>query len=60
MCVDLSLYLLVGLLLGHVGRYKAGLARENMSVQIQRGNMITYRGDKNRLLVPLMDKAAIY
>lgn len=36
-----SLYLLVGLLLGHGGRYKAWLAREDMTIQIQWGDMIT-------------------
>lgn len=45
-CVCLSLYLLVGLLLGHCGRYEAWLARKDMTIQIQGWNMITYRGNK--------------
>ena len=40
-CVCVCVYLLVGLLLGHVGRYQAWLARKDMTIQIQRGDMIT-------------------
>lgn len=46
LCVCLSLYLLVGLLLGHCGRYEAWLTRKDMTIQIQGGNMITYRRDR--------------
>lgn len=46
--VFLSLYLLVGLLLGHGGRYEAWLARKDVAIQIQWGNMITYRRNRKQ------------
>lgn len=47
-CVNVYLYLLVGLLLGHGGRYKAWLAWKDVTIQIQRRNMITYRRDRKQ------------
>lgn len=57
--MDAYLYLLVGLLLGHVGGYKARLARKNVAIQIQRGNMITYEKGKPFSFVPLKDEAFV-
>lgn len=42
-CVCVCLYLLVGLLLGHRWRYEARLAGKHVTIQIQWGNMITYK-----------------
>lgn len=53
MSVYLSPYLLVCLLLGHSGRYEAWLAWKHMAIQIQWGNMITYRRDRKQQIFSL-------
>ena len=47
MC-GLFFYLCIGLLLGHGRRNKAWLAWKDMTIQIQRGNRITYIRDSNK------------
>lgn len=47
-------YLLVGLLLRHCGRYKAWLAGKNMTIQVQRGDMIPCEVEKHEQALSLV------